>query len=669
MGLSDFTSQADDTSAGGGAGGNGSGNGMGGFGPNGYAPSAPPQGPDDSLVESMLVDYNKKFAAADAVLFRDELIEQMLAVLIGKNKPNALLVGAAGVGKTKIVEDIARRIELGDTLIPDQLKGHTIFELPISDIIAGTGIVGSLETKVKEIVEYASDPKKKVILFMDEIHLLVGGAGGGKDSTYSKVAQILKPALARGDMRVIGATTLQESRALDSDPAFARRFSRLIVDELTSEQTLEVLQKVRTGLIAHYKHQITISDAVLASVVRIADENNRASQHRPDNAITLLDRAMASRVLEQKRLITQATISGDQGTLQALQALSSVPLTENRVLTVAKKLLTGNAVKHALDVEELRTTLYDSLEGQDDVTAELVDRLAREQLNLFPRSTPIAWMFAGASGVGKTETAKIIAQLMTGTEPIILNMTEFHNEASIHRIIGAPPGYVGSDSNAELPFDSLESNPYRVILLDEFEKGDRAVQRLFLSALDEGVLKTSAGKTIDFSKALVIATTNAARESLKANPLGFNTNAEKISTKALAAALAEHFDAELLGRFSLLVGFNPIKESTYSAIVASTYVKQRAHVVGVNPRLGANLPDAMAEDDVRAITEATYVASQGARPAYKAVRTFIEDLLMAAQQSAAATASITATAPVAGAGAASGAVDKLDELDAEPVPA
>lgn len=637
MALHNFASDSDDDDK-----NNGSGPPSGGLPPISHGGVPNPSGADPDEVKEMLVDYNAKFASADPTMFRDTLIEQVISVLISKNKPNALLKGPAGVGKTKIVEDIARRIALGDTLIPDQLKDRTIYELPINNLIAGTSYRGQLEEKIKSVVEFASNPKNKVILFIDEIHQITGGSGTNSTHEARMISQILKPALARGEMSVIGATTSTESRAFDDDPAFSRRFTQLIVDELTSEQTLSVLGTARAGLVAHYRHQIAVSDEVLAQTVKIADENSRAGQHRPDSAITLLDRAMADRVLEQKRLIAKAEADGDTAMVQVLQSVPQVPLTENRVLDVAKRLMTGNAQRPDFDVDVLRQTLGERLQGQDDVLDKLVDRLAREELELFPTKTPTTWMLAGASGVGKTETAKIIAEQMTGMEPIILNMTEYHTPSDTAKIVGAPPGYVGSDSNQELPFDTLESNPHRVILLDEFEKADKAVQRLFLSAFDEGYIRNAYGKQLDFSKALVICTTNAARESLSGNHIGFGSAPVKPSNRSLNKALAEFFDAELLGRFSLIVGYNPIDEDAYRQIMAADYARQRARILDAKPRLGKHLPDAIADDELRAIAETTYVDSQGARPAKKAVRTWIEDQLLAAQQASTRTAATTA---------------------------
>jgi ATP-dependent Clp protease ATP-binding subunit ClpA len=621
MGLQNFTGRPDDDT--------GSPSGPGG--PSGFAVGLPIGDDEDTngnVVEEMLIDYNEKYRNAEPTLFRDRLIEQMLSILIGRTKPNALLVGPAGVGKTKIVEDIARRIALGDTLIPDRLRNHTVYELPLSNLVAGSSLVGALEEKVKAVVAYASDPMNKVILFMDEIHQLTTRSDGG---TYGKIAQILKPAMARGDMIVIGATTMQEARSLDDDPAFKRRFSRLIVDEITPEQTGTVLQKIRPGLLAHYGHQISVTDDVLATVVRIADANSHLGSHRPDNAITLLDRAIANRVLEQKRLIAVASAAGDTATVQALQAIPCVPLTETRVVDVARRLATGNAMKNVFDVALLSNALTERLQGQDSVLATLVDQIAREQLEVFPRTAPVAWLFAGASGVGKTETAKVISEHLACQEPIVLNMTEYHHDSSISRIIGAPPGYIGSDSNAELPFDSLESNPHRVILLDEFEKADRAVQRLFLQALDEGFITTARGKRIDFSKAFVIATTNAARDVLDGQQVGFGGSPKTVSNRSLKAALAQFFDAELLGRFSTIVGFNPIDEQTYRDVLTAHYAHQRGQAVDAQPRLNHILPAALPDTELSAMSERTFVPSHGARPAVRAIRAWIEDILIAAQ--------------------------------------
>lgn len=577
-----------------------------------------------SDVTDMLLNYNERFKNADPTLFRDEVITQTISVLIGKNKPNALLVGQAGVGKTKIAEDIARRIANDDPLIPKQLKDHTIYELPLSSLVAGAGIVGELETRVTALVDFICDPKNKAILFIDEIHQLTQE----NSSTYEKIAQILKPALARGDMHVIGATTLQESRSFDDDPAFNRRFSRLIVDELTREQTLVILQAARGGLASHYRHQVSVSDDVLAAVTVVADEFAKAGHHRPDNAITLLDRAMADTVLDYNQRLAKATADQDTVALAMLQATTTIPTTERRVRQVAMRLMTGHARKEGLDVRALSMNLA-RVRGQDSVTTRLVEALQRDDLGIFPRTTPLAWMFAGASGVGKTEVAKIIAKELTGQPPIILNMTEYHSSAGINRIIGSPAGYVGSTSDAELPFDCLESNPYRVILLDELEKSDKSVQRLFMSALDEGYIRTSRGKVVDFSKAIVIATTNAGKEVTAQKIVGFGTQTAR-TTGSLVKALGEHFDTEFLARFTEVLGFNALSAETYRDILQGSYERQRERIVEDQPRKASTLPVSIPDYELDRLADETYLESQGARPAERAARRYIEDTLLSA---------------------------------------
>ncbi|MGY4541187.1 ATP-dependent Clp protease ATP-binding subunit ClpA [Arthrobacter sp. UYNi723] len=597
--------------------------------PSGGAGSNPPPMPSmASMTGSMdditdiLLNYNDRFKNAGATLFRDDVITQTISVIIGKNKPNALLVGAAGVGKTKIVEDIARRIANDDPLIPKNLKGHTIYELPLSSLVAGAGIVGQLEERVTALVDFICDPKNKAILFIDEIHQLTTD----RSSTYEKIAQIIKPALARGDMHVIGATTLQESRSFDDDPAFNRRFSRLIVDELNREQTLEILLAARAGLTSHYKHQITVTDDVLATVTAVADEYAKAGHHRPDNALTLLDRAMADTVLDFNKRLAEATATQNTAAIAMLNATATIPTTERRVRQVAMRLMTGHAQKESLNVQQLSQELS-RIQGQDSITEKLVETLHRDDLGVFPRTTPLAWLFAGASGVGKTEIAKIIAKELTGQPPIILNMTEYHSPAAINRIIGAPAGYVGSTSNAELPFDCLESNPYRVILLDEIEKSDQSVQRLFLSAFDEGYIRTSQGKAVDFSKAIVIATTNAAKETMSTKFAGFG--ARNVPTHGnLVRDLEQHFDTEFLARFSEIVGFNPLNADVYREILQGSYVRERELICKNQPRKAALLPGTIPEDELYRLAETTYLESQGARPAIRTARRHIEDTLL-----------------------------------------
>lgn len=629
MGLTDFTnSNDDDTNAGGGGGG----------------PTIPglPSFPgmtgvtgDLDDIKEMLIDYNERFKNATPALFRDALVAQTISVLIGKSKPNPLLLGPAGVGKTRIAEEIARLIANQSALIPSQLSKSTVFELPLSNLVAGAGVVGQLEQRLAQLVDFASDKANDAILFIDEIHLLQDS----RDPVYKKVAQILKPALARGDMRVIGATTMNEAKSFDDDPAFQRRFSRLVVDELTREQTVEVLLAARASYVAHYKNKVTISDDVLTKLAVIADENSRASSHRPDNALTLLDRAMADSVVAQNTAIAQATAANNSVAVQALQGLGTIKLSEAKLRSVAVRLMTGLATKEPFDETRVLAEL-DRIKGQADIVDDLIDALRRDDLGAFPRTRPLAWMFAGPSGVGKTEVAKIIAKELTNQPPIMLNMGEYHAEHDASRLIGAGPGYVGSDSDKELPFDTLESNPYRVILLDEIEKAHKVIHRLFLTALDEGWMRMANGKVVDFSKTIIIATTNAAREAMGKNPTGFSISAQphRLSRQDLTKELQREFDAEFLGRFSKLIAFSSLPKETYKEILVASYTRERARIAESDPVTAALIPEPIDPDVLDQTVTETYLVDQGARPAEQAARRLIEDAVIAARYPTAAVA-------------------------------
>ena len=575
------------------------------------------QNHDNSGAESFLINYNEKFKSAGPTLFREQIIYQIAGVLIGKNKPNCALVGPAGTGKTKIVEDLAWRLASKDITLPDKLQGSVIYELPLSNIIAGSSLVGQMEEKLKAVMEFFQENQKR-ILFIDEIHLLCGD-----QQTYGKIAQIIKPYLARGEIRVIGATTSQEAGLLMDDPALNRRFSRIIVDEFTQEQTVEVLKSMKSTFFQHYNNKPLIDDELLENVVKLADQYRPAGAHRPDNAITLLDRAIGEAMVNHKIMLKNA--QGNPTALQVLQAIPHIVITLASVKKTAMRLMTGNAQKNEFDIDKMRAALS-CIKGQDDAVEKTLDRLRKQDAALFPTNKPLTILFAGMSGVGKTEITKIIAKELTGIEPIILNMTEYHDGAHINRIIGAPPGYVGSDSNAELPFDCLEANPYQVILLDELEKGDKSVQRLFMSAFDEGFIKTARGKIVDFSKSIIIATTNAGHTNDIKHSLGFSASQDtKPSKHDTVQTLSHYFDIELLNRFKEIITFQPMTKDVYGEILQSRYQAEKARLAVDKPRL--TLPDTIAPDDLDRMIKETYVPAFGARPAAGAVEAYIESYI------------------------------------------
>ena len=626
-GPSDNGADDDDDDLLGGGGGAGLGASLGAFNPYGNK--------DFDVKKNLLLNYNKKFQNADPALFRDETIRQTLSCLIGMTKPNALLIGPAGTGKTKIVEEIARRIANQDPSIPDQLLDYTIYELPISSIIAGSSLVGEVEKKAQAVIKFATEPKNKVILFMDEVHMLCDS----HDSSYSKVAQILKPALARGDMKCIGATTTQEAKSLYNDPAFNRRFTRLVVDELTQEQTKVILQNMTAKFFNHYKNKITIDDDVINNVIAIADANKTMTSHRPDNAITLLDRSLADMYIDLKHMEGElhekdeiARKNGNVNTHLVHDFLQTLPrkLATSQMKKTAIRILTGNNKKSVATYEQL-VEAFKAVKGQDDIIESLINEIERDNLQIFPRVKPLSFLFAGSSGVGKSEVAKCLAKVLTNLKPITINMAEFDSNMSITRLIGSPAGYVGSDSKKELPFDILETNPYQVILLDEFEKADEQVQQLFMSALDEGYIKDSNNKYIDFSRSIIIATTNAGYD---ADTRSLSLIQDGTENDASADKLAEDIKPEIINRFTKMFTFHPISKTMFGVILMDKYITNVTRIKGIN-RTFDYLPDILDKEALAKMIKDNYQPLLGARHTYDIVKGHIEDLIIAHDKQAA----------------------------------
>lgn len=612
MSLRDLTNNGGDAGNGGPIGGVGNiGGPAGGIGGIGGLPKSPMGGfmGEDFDVTEILINYNERFQTATPILFRDAVIRDTIGITIGKLKPNPLLVGPAGVGKTKIVEDIARRLASQDPLLPDELKGYTIYELPLSSLVSGAGIVGQLESRIKAVIDFATDPKNKAILFIDEIHQLAGGDA----QIYGKIAQQLKPALARADMHVIGATTTQEATRLLDDPAFSRRFSRVLVDELTREETLTI---VKLALPKYIMSKVTVTDDVCEKLIADADDYRYLNNHRPDNALTLLDRAISFKVMQRKE--TEVALIGDPVQLQAFRAIPSVALTEHDVRKTAIRLLMGGAEKPTIN-EQILKDAFSKIIGQDEAVDMVIKEVRRREKAVFPLTKPATFLFQGPSGVGKTEIAKILAKSVTGMKPITLNMPEYNSDASINRIIGVPKGYQGADSAQELPFDILETNPYQIILLDEFEKCDKAVQRLFMSVFDQGTLQTNSGKNLDFSKAIIIATTNAGCTNDAATVVGFT----KSKTNTDISELEGSFDIELINRFTHKVKFNSLSKAVYRDIVADLYKSMISDVKSRFRRV--KLPDDLDDVTLDRIVEESYNEKLGARPAESHVRHYIEE--------------------------------------------
>lgn len=558
--------------------------------------------------KTVLKNLNK--ADHTPTLHRDAVIDQIMTVLIGESHPNALLVGMAGTGKTKIVEELAHRIEVKDASVPELLYGYTIYSLQISDIVAGSSMLGELEEKIKELTDFLSDKDNRAILFMDEFHMLF------KENTYEKIAQILKPALSRGEIRVIGATTAQEVKSVAADPAFRRRFTKVIVDELSKDQTLEIVNAYVKKLIGHYKMPINYDEKLGRYIVDTADEYCSNDTHRPDNAVTLADRAVANAVIEKHKLLNNPDVS-----LQNMgRSINGINLSERGIKRTALKIATGHNEPRDFSEDGLRSEM-EYIKGQDDILEKIIKIIRLRNMHIRPMSRPLTFLFTGSSGVGKTEVTNIIARYCTDEKPIKLNMAEFYSEASINRLIGAPAGYVGYESNAEMPFDILDTNPYQVIELNEFDQAHRSVQDLFMNVFEEGYLKDNNGKTIDFSKSIIIATTNAGRMDIS-SPIGFNKKKHSVSV----SELSEHFKLALINRFNHTMTFHEITREIYEDIMRDTYSKEVKRIKRLKP--GVTLEDELPDATLKVLCDESFDVRFGARPVKTAICNYIDNRLL-----------------------------------------
>lgn len=591
------------------------------------------QNPDDAALD-LLIDYNQMAKDGDfsEAYFRDDQIHQTVSVLDSMKKPNALLTGEAGVGKTQIVEEIARRIIAKDTIVYGTLGDSNIYELPLSKIVSGSSLVGQLEEKIHSVLDFIKDPKNKAILFIDEIHQIIGSNGG--DSQYDKIAQIIKPAMSRKGMRIIGATTTQEAKIIMNDPAFSRRWSDVRVPELSETQTEEIVLKVRDTYQNH--HNVLLPDSVIKDLVIIGDEYKRYGSHRPDTSLTLLDKVMSDAKI--KRLELKEQVKTNPALQLYINANPKPIISTKQLKASAQTLLTGDAkLAFEQNVGLLKTTLDDKIIGQTDAKDKLVDAVQRLGLRLTKKKRPTSFLFAGASGTGKTEVAKQVTEAVFNSKNrmVYINMSEYSNEAALNRIIGSPRGYIGSDSNEQLPFDTLENNPYQLILLDEFEKAHTNVQRFFMQALDEGVVKTNENKTIDFSRSIIIATTNAGTVDMSAKRVGFSgVSEEKVfSSQEIIQMLTADFDVELLNRFEHIIPFTSISEEQYTQILAIKYnelikeASENRNDLVFNPS-EIDVNAASQYDALLTLTKESYTPASNGRPAERTMRNYIEDQII-----------------------------------------
>lgn len=601
----------------------------------------------------------------DPVIGREKEISRVIQILSRRTKNNPVLIGAPGVGKTAIAEGLAQRIITGN--VPDSLLDKRIFSLDLASIVAGTKYRGEFEERIKRILD-TIEQDDSIILFIDEIHQLIGAGAveGAMDA-----ANILKPALARGDLQCIGATTIDEyKKHFEKDAALARRFQPVLVGEPTEDDAMAILFGLRDRYEAFHKARIT-DEAVKAAVKLSA--RYISDRYLPDKAIDVMDEA-AARVrmkvyapshelqdLEQKladiNKEKEAALAGEDfekcaslrdagkkvsSEISALQKEKKqhddekLVVTENDIADVVS-MWTGVPVQQITETESqrllhLEAELHKRVISQDDAVTAVAKAVRRARAGLKDANRPIgSFLFLGPSGVGKTELARTLAAQLFGSADnmIRIDMSEFMEKYSVSRLVGAPPGYVGYEEGGELT-DAVREKPYSVILFDEVEKASSDFFNLLLQVLDEGRLTDSKGRTVDFRNTVIIMTSNLGASHLKPSGpvMGFSTGGDSakdreasfaVAKKEIMADVKRFFRPEFLNRIDEIIVFKPLEQKDLRQIV-DILLKDLTKRLGEK---GVVLDWTTAADDIL-VEEGTDFA-YGARPLKRAIQKLVED--------------------------------------------
>jgi len=569
------------------------------------------EGTTTKLLEQFSEDLVQKASGMDPVIGRDKEIEMVIGILSRKNKNNPALIGEPGVGKTAIAEGLAQRMAIGN--VPPQLKDKRLVSLNMANLVAGTKYRGEFEERLRDVIAEIRR-SGDVILFVDEMHTIVG-AGAAEGAIDA--ANIFKPALGRGELQILGATTLGEYRKyIEKDPALDRRFRPVLVEEPNKDATAAILRGLKPGLERH--HHLRISEEAVKEAIRLS-VRYLPDLHLPDKAIDLLDEGAAHARMEE---MTQG--KGSQLRQDLEQELSeaireskyerAAELRDKMQKIVSKSgegrknrcvgpadiawavsartgipvgRLTANERERLLNLEQI---LSARLIGQQEAVQAVAEAVRRGSSGIQDENRPVAsLLFTGPTGVGKTELCRILAEEVYGSKEALirLDMTEYMEKQSVARLIGAPPGYVGYEEGGKLT-EVVRRRPYCVVLLDELEKAHRDVSGILLQIMEEGVLTDSTGRQVSFKNAIVVMTSNIGGE-MRSDGLGFRPAGKEDQTKA---ALGQAFTPEFLGRLDRIVCFKSLGSDAMEQIAGKylEQLQQRMAAVGIQLFLPAQLP-------------------------------------------------------------------------------
>ncbi|MFS1664616.1 ATP-dependent Clp protease ATP-binding subunit [Streptococcus sp. zg-JUN1979] len=575
----------------------------------------------------------------EKVVGRDKEISRMVQVLSRKTKNNPVLVGDAGVGKTALAYGLAQRIAAGE--IPYELRDMRVLELDMMSVVAGTRFRGDFEERMNQIIADIEEDGH-IILFIDELHTIMG-SGSGIDSTLD-AANILKPALARGSLRTVGATTQEEyQKHIEKDAALSRRFAKILIEEPSVDEAYEILQ----GLKEAYEtfHHVIISDEAIRTAVDSA-HRYLTSKQLPDSAIDLLDEASASVQMMVKKDKEAFLTSVDEAILQQDMDLVSRLLKHSKKGTklkpreikaehILKTLsnLSGIPVEKMTQADNkryltLEAELHKRVIGQDEAVSSISRAIRRNRSGIRTGKRPIgSFMFLGPTGVGKTELAKALAELLFDDESALIrfDMSEYMEKFAASRLNGAPPGYVGYEEGGELT-EKVRNKPYSVLLFDEVEKAHPDIFNVLLQVLDDGVLTDSRGRKVDFSNTLIIMTSNLGATALRdEKTVGFGTQAVHTDYKAMKSrileAVKETYRPEFINRIDEQLVFHSLTEDNMREIV-KIMVKP---LIATLAKQDINLK--IQPSALKFLASQGYDVEMGARPLRRTLQTELEDKL------------------------------------------